>query len=107
MINDLKSKIEAWKSEYGKLYKTIVEGDEYIWRKLKRKEYVEVMNILQQEGEDEDSVVYKRQAAIVQKTCLYPEKIDDELEKSAGLAITLSDEIIAKSGFGQAETQEL
>ena len=45
--------------------------------------------------------------ALFSAIVLYPSTIEEDLEKSAGLAITLSDEIIAKSGFGEPETKEL
>lgn len=106
MKQDLKANIEAWKAEFGKVYKTTIEGEEYIWRKLKRKEYVDIMSG-STENEDIDKVIYERQEKIVKMTVLYPSTIEEDLEKSAGLAITLSDEIIAKSGFGEPETKEL
>lgn len=107
MKQDLKAMIEGWKLEYGKVFKTTIEGEEYIWRKLKRKEYVLVMADKAADEEELESKIYDRQEEIVKLVVLYPENIEEELEKSAGLATTLADEIIPKSGFGIPKTEEL
>ena len=107
MKQDLKEKINAWKAEHGKIFKTTIDGDEYIWRKLKRKEYVEIMATQENTDKDIDQVIYARQEKIAKMPVLYPDTIEEDLEKNAGLATTLADEVIAKSGFGNFETQEL
>ena len=44
MKQTLETQITAWKAEHGKIYKSIIDGTDYIWRKLKRKEYVALIN---------------------------------------------------------------
>lgn len=108
MSKELKNQIETWKSQYGKVYKTTIDGEDYIWRKLKRKEYSNIMNtITLQEGMEEDELIMLRQDEIVKTVTLYPDNILQEIEDSAGLGPTLSDEIIFKSGFGVPVTKEL
>jgi len=102
----LEQMISEWKAQYGKLYKTKVGGEEYIWRKLRRKEYVELMA----DKADDDQVtgkVYERQEAITRMVVLYPANIDELIEANAGLATTIADEVILKSGFEIVDTEEL
>ena len=37
-----KEQIEEWKNEYGHIYRTFLDGNPIIWRRLKRKEYEEI-----------------------------------------------------------------
>lgn len=96
--------IAGWKKEYGHVYKTTVGRDYIIWRKLRRKEYVEAMTV---EIENEDQKIFERQFMVVKAAALYPENVEALLEESGGLATTLADEIMLKSGFDTSETEEL
>lgn len=103
----VKDQIEIWKEEYGKIYKSIVDGKDYIWRRIKRKEYSEVMAM--KDGEDIDERIYNRQYAIAKLVILNlsEEELESDLEELAGLATTISDEVLEKSGFNSSGTVEL
>ena len=105
MVQNLEQLIAGWKAEYGKVYKTTIDGEEFIWRKLKRKEYVDI--VLSGSEEDKTEDIYLRQELITKTVVLYPENASDLIDKSAGIAFTLSEEILAKSGFGLPTTKEL
>lgn len=105
-MKELQAKIQAWKAEHGKVFKTVIDGEDYIWRKLKRKEYVALMSVKSEE-EDLDARIYERQEEIAKLVILFPENITELVEENAGLATTIADEVIARSGFGITETQEL
>lgn len=98
--------VQKWKAQWGRVFKTVIDGKDYIWRKLRRPEYVELMKQHPAEGE-EDEVVYKRQDAIAQMVVLFPDNIADLIVEEAGLATTISDEVIVRSGFDLSVTQEL
>lgn len=98
--------IQEWKAKWGKIYKSTIDGEEYIWRKLKRKEYVAIMAKVAEPG-TESSRLYERQDEITKLVVLYPSNIEDLIESSAGLASTISDEVIIKSGFDISSTEEL
>jgi len=99
--------IELWKEEHGKIFKSIVDGTDYIWRRIKRKEYSAVMGM--KDGEDIDERIYNRQYAIAKLVILNftEEELDVKLEELAGLATTISDEVLEKSGFNLTTTVEL
>lgn len=103
----VKDQIEIWKEEYGKIYKSIIDGKDYIWRRIKRKEYSEVMTM--KDGEDIDERIYNRQYAIAKLVILNlsEEELESDLEELAGLATTISDEVLEKSGFNSSGTVEL
>lgn len=105
--NTEKSLIEQWKEEYGKIYKSLVGGQEFIFRRLKRGEYAEVM--ANKEGADVEERIYNRQKAIVKLAVLNHEEseLDELFEELAGLAISVSEEILDKSGFTVMATIEL
>jgi len=105
-MKELNAKIQAWKAEHGKVFKTVIDGEDYIWRKLKRKEYVMLM-ANKSEEEDLDARIYERQEEIAKLVVLFPENISELVEENAGLSTTIADEVIARSGFGITETQEL
>lgn len=101
------SQIDQWKKEHGKIYKSLVGGDEFIFRRIKRNEYAEIM--ANKEGIDVDERIYNRQKAIVKLATLNHEevKLDELFEELAGLAISISEEILDKSGFTVMATVEL
>lgn len=105
-MKELNARIQAWKTEHGKIFKTVIDGEEYIWRKLKRKEYVALMSAKYEE-EDVEARIYTRQEEITKQVVLYPENIEALIIENAGLATTIADEVITRSGFGLTETQEL
>lgn len=88
---DLANKILEWKSKYRKVYKTFICGDNYIWKPLKRSEYVAISEM---ENGDKD-------LETIRVSLLYP-SFDVFLERSeelAGLHIAMMEEILSGSGF--------
>jgi hypothetical protein len=99
------SMIQEWKAKYGKLYKTTVGDEEYIWRKLKRPEYVSIMN--DESVPDGPNAIYARQELITKTVALFPTNIEELVESDAGLATTIADEVLTKSGFDTSRTEEI
>lgn len=97
--------IAAWKAEHGKIFKTTIDGETYIWRRLKRREYVDAMSYRSEENPDAN--VYLRQNIIASIVTLYPTDMAWRIEEYAGLAGEISDRAILKSGFDASETEEL
>ena len=98
--------IEAWKKEYGKIFKSVIDGEDYIWRKLKRREYVEVMSDVE-EDEDMNEKIYKRQEKIAKTITIYPENASEIIDNEAGIATSIADEALVRSGFNVSKTEEL
>lgn len=116
-----KEQIEEWKNEYGHIYRTFLDGNPIIWRRLKRKEYEEITIStaddeldLNEDEEDTPDVarkrtarMYNRQNMIAQAAIIYPENAMDLLNNYA-LAITnISDDVMARSGFDMPKSEEL
>ena len=116
-----KEQIEEWKNEYGHIYRTFLDGNPIIWRRLKRKEYEEITIStaddeldLNEDEEDTPDVarkrtarMYNRQNMISQAAIIYPENAMDLLNNYA-LAITnISDDVMARSGFDMPKSEEL
>ena len=106
--------IEEWKQKHGRIYMTEIDGSTVVWRKLRRREYSEIMadNFGAEQLKDGEQLrdfeqVMARQYAIVEKCAIWPENIDELLESSAGIAVGISDDIMLKSGFEAPKTQEL
>lgn len=99
--------IQEWKDAHGKIFKTIVNGKEYIWRRVKRKEYSTIMAY--SVGETGDERLYNRQAEMTKAVVLNipQEELENDIEELAGLAITISEEVLEKSGFSALATIEL
>jgi hypothetical protein len=51
--------------------------------------------------------IYERQEKITATVILYPENIGELIADNAGLATTISDEVILKSGFELETTEEI
>lgn len=107
-VEEYEAKVEGWKKEFNKIFKTTTEdGDVFIWRRLKRKEYVELMNVSEEmESMGKEQRMYDRQDKIVKMVMLFPEDASI-FDQSAGFATSLSDEILYKSGFSEIQTAEL
>ena len=105
--------IAEFKKKWGKVYKTEIDGEAYVWRKIRRKEYVDIMllNNVADEGVMDDSgmaTLYNRQEQITRMVVLFPEDIEEKLIANGGLATVISDEVLLKSGFEMTkETEEL
>lgn len=96
--------IDNWKKEYGDLFKTTIGEQAFIWHGLTRNDYKEVMNT---EYEESDNKIFDRQDDIVRNCVIYPEDIEDIIERKGGIATTIADEILKEAGFGVTETEQL
>jgi hypothetical protein len=105
VLND--AKIQELKKQWGKIFMTKIGDDVFVWRKLRRKEYVDLMVNTEKLDDDMDVKMFKRQEEIAKLCVLYPENIDELIEENCGIATVLSDEIILRSGFYIKTTEEL
>ena len=111
--------IDKGKKKYGKVYKTIISDETIIWRKLKRGEYKDIMNLvvykneekLDEEGNqiieqvfDDEATYDLRQEEIAKAVILFPGK--DIVEDMAAVADIISTECMIKSGFGETPKTE-
>lgn len=103
----LEERIAEWKKEHKKVFMCTVNGKDYIWRRIKRNEYAQIMAI--KEGEDVDERIYNRQYAITKLAVLNIEEaeLENDLEELAGLATTIADEVLDRSGFNATPSVEL
>jgi hypothetical protein len=103
----LEEKIAEWKKEYGKIYESIIAGKSYIYRRITRKEYGQVMAIT--DGETMEDRIDNRQVAMTKAMVLNvsTEDLEKDFEELQGLAETISDLVLEKSGFGATYTAEL
>lgn len=116
---ELQAAIEKGKKKFKTVYKTIISDEAIIWRKLKRGEYKEIMNLvvykkvdgvdesgnpIVEEVIDEDATYDLRQEEIAKAVILYPEK--DIVEDMAAVADIISTECMLKSGFGEPHKTE-
>lgn len=111
-----RASIEAWKAEFGHVYKTKSGKQAIIYRPIRRSEYTKLMLETDIKPEEE-SVPEKRlerlsnrQVGLCAISVLYPqgEDLSRMLENEAGLASNLADEIMDHSGFNAlAQTEEL
>lgn len=96
--------LAEWKKEFGHIYKTTIGEETVIWRKLRRKEYVEAMT---QDIDNPATKIFARQDYIVKTVTLFPANIEEIIEESGGFSGSIADEILLKSGFDVSETEEL
>ena len=100
--DNLEKLIPEWKATYGKLFKNMIDEDEFIiWRPIKRKEYKDLLNA------DQEVEILAKQEAISKMAVLYPANAAELIESRAGLATVLSEEILKYSGFEISETESL
>ena len=126
-VGELQAVIDKAKKKHGKVYKTYLADETIIWRKLKRNEYKEIMDIIvvkqvakldengnplldeqgnsiMEEVDDFDATYDLRQELIAKAVILYPDKsIVDEM---AACADVISTECMIKSGFGESPITE-
>jgi hypothetical protein len=119
--------IEKGKKQFGKVYKTTLADEPIIWRKLKRSEYKEIMDVfvikqvpavdeegnplldeqgnnIMEEVDDMDATYDLRQELIAKAVILYPgASIVDDM---AACADIISTECMIKSGFGETPVTE-
>lgn len=89
-----RQEVEEWKERHGDIYFTPFESGVYIWRKLLRPEYREIIRNQQLSALD-------REEMFTEKCVLYPRNFSMEKVKAsdAGVASLLSEMIMDKSGF--------
>ena len=106
IINE--QQIQDWKATWGKVFKTTVGDETVIWRKIKRKEYVDIMqDNFGGEALSDYERVCLRQDTIVAMCSLWPVEITSMVENNAGLATQVADEIVFRSGFETPKTEAL
>lgn len=98
--------IEGWKKQHGKIFKTVIDGKDYVWRKLRRREYVSIMSDAEEE-EDMNTKIYTRQEKIAKIITIYPENAVEIIDNEAGIATSIADEALVRSGFDVSKTEEL
>ena len=103
----LEEKIVQWKKIYKKVFSSQIDGTEYIWHRISRKDYNDVMEI--NVGDSIEDKIYNRQIEIIKASVLNmdEEEINSKIDELAGLASSLADEILNKSGFSIESTVEL
>ena len=103
----LEEKIMQWKKIYKKVFSSQIDGTEYIWHRISRKDSNDVMEI--NVGDSIEDKIYNRQIEIIKASVLNmdEEEINSKIDELAGLASSLADEILNKSGFSVESTVEL
>lgn len=98
--------VEEWKKQFGHIYRNRICGVDVIWRKLRRKEYVDLMTKDYTKG---TAGIFERQERITKAAVLSPEaeEVKEYIECLAGFSTSLADEIMSRSGFDMSETEEL
>lgn len=103
-----KEQIDAWKQEYGKMYRSTFGPHTFYWHPFNRKTYNETMG-----GtvaiEDVDELIVERRIQSILKNTVYPsqEEVIAILEDNYGIIESFPNIILEKSGFYQSETDEL
>lgn len=102
----LQERIDIWKKDYKQVFKTAIEDDIYIWRKIKRSEYREIITRLDEEYEDDERMKkWVKQDEITKTVLLYPEDAEEAIEDSAGISTVISQDCLVRSGFGALSQQ--
>ena len=105
-----KQQIDAWKQEFGEIYRTDLNGQVYIWHKLRRKDYIDVMSNAEFSNiENSEVKVFLRQEEILRRGALFPtgKELDYIIENNAGVAANISDEIMLASGFRAVRSEKV
>ena len=94
-----KDQIDKWKAEYGEVFVSgFSEQEIYVWRPMTRAEYVALQTKLQ--NPDNQITQFKMEELVCETCVLFPANID--LNKKAGTAGTLSEQIMQNSNFMSA-----
>ena len=102
-------KIDEWKKEFGRIFRTQIGDIVIIWHRLTRGEYIKIMTDEAVNAEaDQDTVIYKRQEEALRTVALYPDKdtLNDLIEQAGCLATNIGGEIMDVSGFSVTKTDE-
>lgn len=87
--------IKEWKEQFGEIYKSEIGNHVVYWKKINRKEYVQLMTEEEKVGQS----MYQTEEDVVKICTLYPENIEEIIEEDGGFASALSDHIMQRSGF--------
>lgn len=82
--------ILSLKTQHGDIYRTDIESQAYIWRRLTKAEF----NMIDQLGEEDED----KEDLIVNMCLIYPRHLDYD-ECHAGVPVVLANEILTHSGF--------
>ena len=111
-INNLISQqqIDAWRLQYGELYRTYLNNQSFIWHKIRRKDYIALMTDEEMSNvENGELRIFLRQEKIIKLCVLYPDSVTLEnlVENNAGIAGNIADEIMMASGFRPVSTEQI
>lgn len=101
-----KQQIEEWKKQYGKVFRTVIGTNAFIWHRLTRKDYVSLM-MDDSVSADEDERLYQRQEMACKTAILWPENVDEILQAEGCIASNLGGVIMERSGFRLPVTDEM
>ena len=102
--------LDEWKLQHGELYRTYLNGQSFIWHKIKRKDYVSLMTDSELSNIDNAELrIFLRQEKITKMCVLYPDKdtLEKIVENNAGVAGNISDEIMMISGFRPVNSEQI
>ena len=101
--------IVYWKSLYKHIYLSVYDEQEFVWRKINRQEYAQIMDSVSEEDKAIDEVVEARQMMTLQCCLLTPNKdiLPELLSEYPGILTSLTAEILKKSGFSKLLTVEI
>ena len=102
--------LDAWKLQYGDLYRTNLNSNSFIWHKVRRKDYIDLMTDPEISAiENQELRIFFRQEKIMKQCVLYPdmETLENLIENNAGIAGNISDEIMMVSGFRPVSTEQI
>ena len=102
----LEDYIVEWKEDHNNIFKTVIEDEIYIWRKLKRSEYKEITKMVSEAYKDDTQAQnWFKQEEITKAVLLYPFDAEEAIEESAGISVVISQDCLVRSGFGAISTQ--
>lgn len=111
-ISDIVSQqqLDEWKLKFGEIYRTNLNGQSFIWHKVRRKDYIDLMTDNTLASIDNAEVrIFLRQEKIVKMCMLYPagDVLNNLIENNAGVAGNISDEIMMISGFKPVNSEQI
>lgn len=88
------TKLAEWKSMYGDVYSSSIDGTVYIWKPINRKEYKDLVK-------NKDADAFYKEERLCEKCVLWPADYNfmAMAMESAGVPSTLAEQIMEKSGF--------
>lgn len=94
--------IDAWKKQYGYVYKATLDGKDFYFKTLNRDDYMGIQSKVATMGPTFDS-----EMAVVLTCLLEPKLTETELKAKSGLISILNERILLRSGFQAVEDEEL